>query len=270
MSSSAPMKTSYAACPAAPHASRSTAGSGSRLGKKPPLAPVGTMSAFFTIWALTSPSTSVRKSSRRSDQRRPPRATEPNRRWTPSTTGECTHDSSAGRGLGRKSSSSARILKTSACGGCPSVRRNAFVRCVARSVSIVARSTRSASSEDTAARPASTSASTASAASARACTLSKARSGSNRISKASLIRRVSCGCEVNALAIDASEYVKPAWRRYFANAWMTLTRRQPSSCSSRRSRSSDSRNPAHAAVKPSRIVSRSSSDSSSSNDRPNS
>ena len=44
---------------------------------KPPLAPTGTITAFLTVWAFISPSTSVRKSSRRSDQRMPPRATSP-------------------------------------------------------------------------------------------------------------------------------------------------------------------------------------------------
>ena len=61
---------------------------GSRLGTNPPFDPTGTITAFFTCWALASPSTSVRKSSRRSDQRMPPRATAPLRRCTPSTRGE--------------------------------------------------------------------------------------------------------------------------------------------------------------------------------------
>ena len=42
-----------------------------RFTTKPPLAPVGTITAFLTIWAFISPSTSVRKSSRRSLQRMP-------------------------------------------------------------------------------------------------------------------------------------------------------------------------------------------------------
>ena len=74
------MNVLYAATPSAIHASRSRPGSGSCLAKKPPLDPVGTMTAFLTICALTRPSTSVRKSSRRSLQRRPPRATGPKRR----------------------------------------------------------------------------------------------------------------------------------------------------------------------------------------------
>ena len=41
------------------------------------------MTAFFTCCAFTRPSTSVRKSSRRSDQRRPPRATGPKRKMHP-------------------------------------------------------------------------------------------------------------------------------------------------------------------------------------------
>ena len=52
----------------------------SGLTTNPPLAPVGTITAFLTVCALTSPSTSVRKSSRRSDQRIPPRATGPSSR----------------------------------------------------------------------------------------------------------------------------------------------------------------------------------------------
>ena len=59
------------------------------------------MTVFFTICALTRPSTSVRKSSRRSDQRRPPRATGPKRRCTPSTRGAYTQISRYGTGLGK-------------------------------------------------------------------------------------------------------------------------------------------------------------------------
>src|SRR6185437_2630950 len=61
---------------------------GSRLGTKPPLAPTGTITVFLTFCAFIRPRTSVRKSSRRSDQRMPPRATCPMRRCTPSTRGE--------------------------------------------------------------------------------------------------------------------------------------------------------------------------------------
>ena len=59
------------------------------------------MTVFFTICALTSPSTSVRKSSRRSDQRRPPRATAPKRRWEPSTRGAVDEDLEARARLGQ-------------------------------------------------------------------------------------------------------------------------------------------------------------------------
>ena len=69
---------------------------------KPPFAPVGTMTAFLTIWALTRPSTSVRKSSGRSLQRSPPRAMRPPRRCTPSTNGEHTKISNSGRGSGQE------------------------------------------------------------------------------------------------------------------------------------------------------------------------
>ena len=65
---------------------------GGRLTTKPPFAPTGTMTAFLTICAFIRPRTSVRKSSRRSDQRRPPRATLPPRRCTPSTYGRVDED----------------------------------------------------------------------------------------------------------------------------------------------------------------------------------
>ena len=45
------------------------------LTTKPPLAPSGTITVFLTCWAFIKPNTSVRKSSRLSDQRIPPRAT---------------------------------------------------------------------------------------------------------------------------------------------------------------------------------------------------
>ena len=64
------------------------AGRAAACTKKPPFAPTGTITVFLTICAFMRPSTSVRKSSRRSDQRRPPRATGPKRRCTPSTRGE--------------------------------------------------------------------------------------------------------------------------------------------------------------------------------------
>ena len=63
------------------------------------------MTAFLTACALTRPRISVRKSSRRSDHRRPPRATKPNRRCTPSTRGEYTKISNRGRGSGSSSMS---------------------------------------------------------------------------------------------------------------------------------------------------------------------
>ena len=80
-------------------------GSGGRLTTNPPFAPTGTITAFFTACALTRPSTSVRKSSLRSDQRNPPRATEPKRRCTPSTRGEYTKISNRGRGSGSSGTS---------------------------------------------------------------------------------------------------------------------------------------------------------------------
>ncbi len=63
-------------------------GDGARFSTKPPFDPTGTITVFFTICALTRPRTSVRKSSGRSDQRKPPRATLPPRKCTPSKRGE--------------------------------------------------------------------------------------------------------------------------------------------------------------------------------------
>ena len=74
------------------------------LGTKPPLAPTGTISVFLTFCAFIRPRISVRKSSRRSDQRSPPRATLPMRRCTPSTRGEYTQISNIGRGFGSSGS----------------------------------------------------------------------------------------------------------------------------------------------------------------------
>ena len=67
-----------------------------RFTTNPPLAPTGTITAFFTVCAFISPRTSVRKSSRRSDQRMPPRAMSPARRCTPSTAGDATQISWCG------------------------------------------------------------------------------------------------------------------------------------------------------------------------------
>ncbi len=77
---------------------------GRRRGTKPPLAPTGTITVFLTFCAFISPRISVRKSSRRSDQRRPPRATRPIRRCTPSTRGEWTKISNIGFGSGTSAS----------------------------------------------------------------------------------------------------------------------------------------------------------------------
>src|SRR3546814_13288271 len=84
--------------PSACSASRSAGGC---LTKKPPLEPTGTITVFFTICALTRPSTSVRKYSRRFDQRRTPRATGPKRRWGHYPRRAWTKTSRYGRGLGR-------------------------------------------------------------------------------------------------------------------------------------------------------------------------
>ena len=55
----------------------------------------------------------MRKSSRRSLQRRPPRAIGPSRRWTPSTRGEHTQISNIGRGAGRSGTSEESNLNAS-------------------------------------------------------------------------------------------------------------------------------------------------------------
>ena len=77
------------------------------------------MTAFFTICAFTRPRISVRKSSRRSLQRMPPRAMRPLRRCTPSTRGEHTQISNIGRGSGRSGTFDGSNLKasTSRCAG---------------------------------------------------------------------------------------------------------------------------------------------------------
>ena len=69
------------------------------------------MTAFLTSWARTRPSTSVRKSCARSDQRMPPRAIGPKRRCTPPTRGEYTQISRKGRGCGAASTALLSSLK---------------------------------------------------------------------------------------------------------------------------------------------------------------
>ena len=133
------MKVRYPSSTAAATATRSDAGGG-RFTTNPPFAPTGTMTAFFTDCAFIRPRISVRKSSRRSDQRMPPHAMSPARRWTPSTAGDATQISCCGRGRGRKSS---------ACGSNLKARygrfRYAFVRTTAPTTCPRARRIRSAS-----------------------------------------------------------------------------------------------------------------------------
>ena len=97
----------------------------------------------------------MRKSSRRSDQRMPPRAMSPARRWTPSTDGDATQISCCGRGRGRKSSAGGSNLN--ARYGSAAVRVRAHHRPPRRATS--ARRIRSASRLATAsmARPSSAS-----------------------------------------------------------------------------------------------------------------
>ncbi len=187
MSSSAEMKVLYEAMPSAIHASRSTDGSGRFLATNPPLAPTGTMTVFLTICALTRPSTSVRKSSLRSDQRRPPRATLPNRRWTPSTRGEYTQISYAGRGAGRSGMAcGSNFIETYPCGSPDSVRWKKLVRSVALMTVRKDRRIRSSSREATWSSAPSSSSSSPSVSSVPAIW----RSGDIRASKSEISSRV--------------------------------------------------------------------------------
>ncbi len=99
---------------------------------------------FLTICALTSPRTSVRKSSGRSDQRNPPRATLPPRMCTPSKRVEYTKISNIGFGSGKPgtlngSNLNDRKLRRLPCAS----RHQKFVRLVARISARYCRSTRS-------------------------------------------------------------------------------------------------------------------------------
>ena len=78
---------------------RADAPDGMRFGTKPPLAPTGTITAFLTFCALASPSTSVRKSSGRSDQRMPPRAIGPAAQMHALDIGRIDEDFGKGLGL---------------------------------------------------------------------------------------------------------------------------------------------------------------------------
>ena len=69
----------------------------------PPLAPTGTMIAFLTVCVFIRSRISVRKSSGRSLQRIPPRATLPARRWHPCIRGLSTWISYSGATSGRSS-----------------------------------------------------------------------------------------------------------------------------------------------------------------------
>ena len=69
-----------------------------RFSTKPPFAPTGTINPFLSCCVRISPSTSTRRSSVRSLQRSPPRATGPPRRWMPCSSAECTKISRHGRG----------------------------------------------------------------------------------------------------------------------------------------------------------------------------
>src|SRR5439155_26038819 len=108
-------------------------GEGARFSTKPPFEPTGTMTVFFTICAFKSPKTSVRKSSGRSDQRNPPRATLPPRKCTPSKRGEYTKISNIGFGSGRPGTfDGSNLNDTKLLRRPPASRRQKLVRVVAR------------------------------------------------------------------------------------------------------------------------------------------
>ena len=210
MSRSAEMNVVYEATPSASQASRSTAGSGSCLGRNPPFAPTGTMTAFLTACALTRPSTSVRKSSRRSDQRSPPRATSPKRRCTPSTRGLYTQISKRGRGRGRSWMADGSNLNDrygltdpSAAGWKKLVRKVAFTR--------PTRERRIRSSSRLATW--SSSCSMACSTSAQAAARSPSSVGSQRRSNSLTSSRASCRFATRHCSTYAWLKVEPACRR---------------------------------------------------------
>ncbi|CAB4343238.1 unannotated protein [freshwater metagenome] len=102
------------------------------------------MTVFFTICALTRPRTSVRKSSSRSDHRKPPRATGANRRCMPSMRGEKTQISNIGTGSGKSGTMRGLSLNTKTGFSSPlGSRWYAFVRIVARTSATLERIIRS-------------------------------------------------------------------------------------------------------------------------------
>ncbi len=193
-------------------ASRSPGG-GAFLSTKPPFEPTGTMTVFFTICAFTSPSTSVRKSSGRSDQRSPPRATRPPRRCTPSKRVEYTKISNIGRGSGTPGTFDGSNLNERNVRRAPSApRTQKLVRVVASTSARNCRSTRSSDRFDTSSSAVSMAANCrASAASSAAASAGSKRSRNSCTSAAAI-----APCAARVCSMNACDSGKPIWRRYFA------------------------------------------------------
>jgi hypothetical protein len=167
------------------------------------------MTEFFTICALTNPSTSVRKSSRRSLQRMPPRAMRPLRRCTPSTRGEHTQISNIGRGSGRSgtlpvSNFNARTSRRPSLGP----GRNALVRTVASMSARKARSVRSSSRFGTA-----SSASRMAARDAATNSSLLGRSGVKRSVNNCTNWAATVACRASVVSMYCWLNGKPIWRR---------------------------------------------------------
>ncbi len=210
------------------------------LSTKPPLAPVGTITTFFSRCAFISPRISVRKSSRRSDQRMPPRATGPARRWQPSIRAECTQISRHGRGSGMSPAAALSSL-SARC----SFSWKKFVRSTASSIRRRRASTRSASGSATRSRSASHSAS--SPAVSRAPPLS-GWAGSKRARKRATSSRAASGASASAAATLSGGSAKPTCFSQRAMARSSHASRQRSPASrTRRLNASGSARPASSA-----------------------
>ena len=185
---------------------------------KPPFAPAGTITAFLTRWAFIKPSTSVRKSSRRSDQRMPPRATLPDRKCTASTRGEYTNTSYTGRGNGRSGICAGSSFNTTHVGSW-----NQFVRSVAFTRWSSARKIRSSSRLVTASSCSMMSRARISGSSPPLVVIDH---GSKRATNSSTRRRASSQCVDSVSSMYAWLNTVPVWRRYLQYARRSATSRQ--------------------------------------------
>ena len=157
----------------------------------------------------------MRKSSGRSNHRRPPRATAPNLRWVPDTRGELTKTSNLGRGAGAKPRSVGQTLKANA-------RRplcHQFVRIIALMTACIMRKMRSWSSEATSSRSVrkdSDSSSTLAKRCGPASTPSSKAVGSNFASTIPTRSLARFGLARKARAMYVCEKGLPSCRRYRA------------------------------------------------------